>query len=144
MELQIEIGNDLEIILKSQKIRSSIFVQEQGIPAELDLDGLDDRSYHAIGYINGQAVSTARLTVTENGKALLSRVAVQKEFRGTGIASKIVSFMLLQAKKLEINVLSIFPHEYLKNFYESFGFEYIESSGSVGAHQLIKMEKTLN
>ncbi|MCP4373963.1 MAG: GNAT family N-acetyltransferase, partial [Deltaproteobacteria bacterium] len=76
-------------------------------------------------------------------KAVLARVAVLKEFRGFGIASKIVKASLLKAENLNIRKIDISPHEHLKGFYESLGFKYIEKSEVVANHQLIKMEKTL-
>ncbi len=143
MKIKIKVAQDLESIIESKKIRNEVFVQEQGIPIELDLDGWDDNSYHALAYDNNQVVGVARLALTENNKAVLARVAVLKEFRGFGIASKIVKASLLKAENVNIRKIDIYPHEHLKGFYESFGFKYIEKSEVVGNHQLIKMGKTL-
>ena len=143
MKIKIKVAQDMESIIESQKIRNEVFVQEQGIPLELDLDGWDGNSYHALAYGNNQVVGVARLALTGDNKAVLARVAVLKEYRGFGIASKIVKASLLQAENLNIRKIDIYPHEYLKGFYESFGFKYIEKSEVVGNHQLIKMEKTL-
>ena len=143
MKIKIKVAQDLESIIESQKIRNEVFVQEQDIPIELDLDGWDDNSYHALAYDNNQVVGVARLALTENNKAVLARVAVLKEFRGFGIASKMVKASLLKAENLNIRNIDIYPHEHLKGFYESFGFKYIEKSEIVGNHQLIKMRKTL-
>jgi len=143
MKIKIKMAQDLESIIESQKIRTEVFVQEQGIPIELDLDGWDDNSYHALAYDNNQVVGVARLALIENNQAVLARVAVLKEFRGFGIASKIVKALLLQAENLNVRKIDIYPHEHLKGFYESFGFKYIEKSEVVGNHQLIKMVMTL-
>ncbi|MCP3924439.1 MAG: GNAT family N-acetyltransferase [Desulfobacterales bacterium] len=143
MKIEIKISQDLETILESQKIRNEVFVQEQGIPLELDLDSRDNISYHTLAYAGKQAVGVGRLALTDKNDAVLARIAVQKEFRSFGIASKIVKASLLQAEKLNISKVDIYPHEYLKGFYESFGFIYIEESEVVGNHQLIKMEKIL-
>ncbi|HJO94819.1 MAG TPA: GNAT family N-acetyltransferase [Victivallales bacterium] len=143
MNIQIKIGQTPELILESRKIRKEVFFKEQKIPLKLDSDGLDDNSYLAVAYANNQVVGTARLALTGHRKALLARVAVKKEFRGYGIASKMVNELLLQAEKLNINTVDIHPHEYLKDFYENFGFIYIEQSKIVGNHQLIRMKKKI-
>ncbi len=143
MKIKIKVAHGLESTVESQKIRNEVFVQEQGIPLDLDLDGCDDNSYHSLAYGNNQVVGTARLELTENNKAILARVAVLKEFRGFGIASRIVKALLLQAERLNVRKIDIYPHEYLKGFYETFNFKYIEKSKVVGNHQLIKMEKIL-
>ena len=143
MKIKIKVAQGLASIIESQKIRNEVFVQEQGIPLDLDLDGCDDNSYHSLAYGNNQVVGTARLTLIENNKAVLARVAVLKDFRGLGVASKIVKELLLQAEKLNVGKIDIYPHEYLKGFYETFDFKYIDKSKVVGNHQLIKMEKIL-
>ncbi len=143
MKIKIKAAQDLESIIESQKIRNEVFVQEQGIPIELDLDGWDDNSYHILAYDNNQVVGVARLALTENNKAVLARVAVLKEYRGLKIAPKLVKALLTKAENLRIKKIDIHPHEHLKGFYESFGFKYIEKSEVVGNHQLLKMEKIL-
>lgn len=143
MDIIIKVNQDSESILESQKIRKKVFVQEQGIPLALDLDGRDDDSYHALAFTNNQVVGIARLSLVENNNAVLARVAVQKEFRGLGVASRVVNASLLKAENLSVKKISIHPHEHLRRFYESFGFKYIEESEVVGSHQLIRMEKVL-
>ncbi len=142
-DMRIEVGQSSESIQASYKIRNEVFFEEQGIPMELDLDGCDHKSHHLLAFVNGQVVGISRLTPIENKKAILSRVAVKKEYRGFGIASKIVKASLIQAEKLKVRNIEITPHEYLREFYETFGFKYIEKAGAVTFHQLIKMEMPL-
>ena len=140
MEVNIRVSQSLESIQESQIIRNEVFFEEQGIPIELDKDGRDIQSYHMLAFINNQVVGSARLTPIENKKAVLSRVAAKKEFRGFGIASKLVKISISQAEKLKVHSIEITPHEYLKEFYETFGFKYIKKAGVVSGHRLIKME----
>ena len=143
MKVNVQVSQQLESIVESQGIRREVFFEEQGIPIELDLDGCDNKSYHMLAYVNDQVVGVARLTPIENKKAVLSRVAVKKEYRGFGIASKLVKASVVQAKKLKVRSIEITPHEYLKEFYETFGFKYIKKAGAVTVHRLIKMELPL-
>ena len=140
MDVTIQVSQSLESIEASQRIRNEVFFEEQGIPVELDMDGRDSQSYHMLAYVNGQVIGTARLTPIENSKATLSRIAVKKEFRGGGIASRLVKTSLIQAKELGIESIEMTPHEHLQTFYEAFGFTYVESAGEVIGHKLIKME----
>ncbi len=144
MKVKIQVCKDFESILESKKIRNEVFVHEQGIPFELDSDGWDDKSHHVLAYANNQVVGVARLALIENNEAVLARVAVKKECRGFGIASKIVQASIKQAEKLNVSKIEISPHEHLKEFYESFGFKYVKKSEKVATHQLIKMEKHLS
>ncbi|MGD9950054.1 MAG: GNAT family N-acetyltransferase [Desulfobulbus sp.] len=137
--MKISIGNCPELINNSKKIRNEVFVNEQGIPIELDLDGLDDHSYHALAQIGTNVVGTARLTISGNNKAVLARVAVTKDHRGSGIARHLIRSILSYAKVLKVEIIEIHAHQHLKNFYESFGFDYIQDVEVVGEHQLIEM-----
>jgi predicted GNAT family N-acyltransferase len=142
MEIKIEIGQDKEFISNSQKLRDEVFFKEQNIPTELDLDGWDEKSYHSIATVDSIIVGVARLAVHNSQKAVLSRVAVLPDYRGNGIASKLVNSLLDKAYDLNIKNIDIYPHDYLRKFYESLGFKYVESADKVASHQLIKMTKT--
>ena len=137
--MELVIGNSAELISKSQAIRNQVFVIEQGIPLELDLDGLDEQSYHALVTDNNSLVATARLTIVEEKNAVMTRVAVLKEYRGSGIATKIVNALLSHAREINIDSIEIHAHEHLRGYYENFGFKYIKKVEVVGGHQLIEM-----
>ena len=40
-------------------IRFEVFVAEQRVPKDLEIDGLDDKAKHVVAYIDGIAVGTA-------------------------------------------------------------------------------------
>ena len=137
--MELVIGNSAELISRSRAIRNQVFVIEQGIPRELDLDGLDEQSYHALITDNNSLVATARLTVVENNNAVMTRVAVLKEYRGSGIGTKLINAILSHAREIKIDLIEIHAHEYLRGYYENFGFKYIKKVEVVGGHQLIEM-----
>ena len=74
--MEVTIGNDSELIRQAQGIRYQVFTREQKIPAELELDGLDEESFHALVTDNGEPIATARLTVKEDGSSTMARIAV--------------------------------------------------------------------
>jgi len=141
--MELTIGNNPDIIKKSQIIRNKVFVEEQGIPLELDLDGLDEQSSHALATDNDLLVATARLYSSNGQHSVIARVAVIKEYRGNGIAAKIVTALISHAKKLGFCSIEIHAHEYLKKYYEKFGFCFIKKVEVVGVYQLIEMQLQL-
>jgi predicted GNAT family N-acyltransferase len=47
---------------EAQRIRAAVFVAEQGVPPEIELDDWDERCEHALAYdTNGRPVGTGRL-----------------------------------------------------------------------------------
>jgi len=143
MNINITIRNDYDSILLSQKIRREVFVEEQDIPLELDLDGKDANSYHSLAYNDNLLVGVARLTLHKDKVGILARVAIKKSYRGKGIATKLVESLVATAKQLSLKAIDIHAHEYLKQYYEAFGFNYIKAVEKVGNHQLIEMRLSL-
>lgn len=141
--MRIVVSNDSETIQISQAIRNEVFVQEQGIPLHLDLDGLDSNSYHSLAYIDDTVIGVARLALVENNKAIMARVAIKKDYRGKGVASKLIKSIIIKAEQLSVNNIEIHAHDYLKKYYETFGFVYVKNVEKVGEHQLIQMCLTL-
>lgn len=137
--MEIIIGNSPEIIQKVQDIRYQVFTIEQQIPRELDLDGLDEGSIHALVTENDASVATARLTIKDDGSSVMARVAVTEPYRGLGIASKVVQSLMEYARNDGVSLIEIHAHGYLRSYYEKFGFEFIREVEIVGEHQLIEM-----
>ena len=50
-------GNEKDIC----KIRFEVFVDEQNVPEELEIDGLDDEAKHVLAYIDNEAIGTGRI-----------------------------------------------------------------------------------
>jgi predicted GNAT family N-acyltransferase len=61
--VRVVVSKDAESIKISQAIRSEVFVQEQGIPLQIDLDGLDSSSYHSLVYMDDIAIGVVRLAL---------------------------------------------------------------------------------
>ena len=55
-------------------IRIEVFVEEQGVPSEEELDELDETSFHAIARINTYPVGTGRLIPEGNNNGRIGRM----------------------------------------------------------------------
>ncbi|NQZ82808.1 MAG: GNAT family N-acetyltransferase [Colwellia sp.] len=139
MNIKITVDNNPQSILLSQQLRREIFGEEQGISADLDIDGLDNNSFHALAYDKCLAIGIARLALHKNNRAHLARVAIKKEHRGLGIATQLIKSLLVKAKELNIIEVELHAHDHLQKYYESFGFTDTGQTEQVGDHPLIKM-----
>ncbi|PSW21800.1 GNAT family N-acetyltransferase [Photobacterium sanctipauli] len=137
--MDIEIGNSEALITKSQMIRRQVFVKEQAIPLELDLDGLDQGSYHALVTDQDSLVATARLTIDDSNQAHMARVAVLAPYRGASVATWVIKAMMAFAREKNVESIHIYAHHYLRCYYERLGYQYIKDAETVGSHQLIEM-----
>jgi predicted GNAT family N-acyltransferase len=78
-------------------VRRRVFCDEQGVPVEEEVDGLDDRALHLVALDDaGSVVATLRL-LYDGDTVKVGRVAVERAWRGRGIASAMLEEALAQA-----------------------------------------------
>ncbi|MEK5382301.1 GNAT family N-acetyltransferase [Niallia sp. FSL W8-0635] len=107
------------------KERTAVFVVEQNCPY-LEVDGRDPDSYHLFAEREGELVAYLRILPpgVSYSEASLGRILVKKEWRGQGLAEELVSRGIDYIKKeLNEDVIKIQAQEYLRRFYQSFGFQ---------------------
>ncbi len=132
------------LVEAAQQLRIDVFVTEQGIPEDLEIDGKDPISFH-VGVFDGDSlVGTGRLTPANETLGVLSRITVVSSHRKQGIGQIIMKELERIAQNKSFEHLQLTPHHYLEKFYSELGYSVISrDEGSVGGHPLIKMEKWL-
>lgn len=88
-------------LAKAFGIRMRVFVKEQGVPRDIELDRDDDRAIHFLAFIGDRAVGTARL-VWQRGSAKIGRMAVLRRHRGRGVGKKLLKRAIETAKRSEV------------------------------------------
>jgi predicted GNAT family N-acyltransferase len=121
--LNIKTANFPEDFPIVQKIRKTIFQEEQGINHELEFDGLDATCQHLIANLNGQAVGTARIRYLDKTTAKLERLAVLPVARKQGIGKKITMVALDILTHQNISQVVVHAQEYIKGLYEQLDFQ---------------------
>lgn len=117
--LQVPVFSDLANL--AFNVRREVFVTEQGVPAEEELDEYDLTADHYVLVKDGSVVATTRVIHKEEG-AKLSRFAVLKAARGHGIGGRLLAFVLADLKAKGK------PHVFMSaqadkiGFYEKYGF----------------------
>jgi predicted GNAT family N-acyltransferase len=109
-------------------IRFAVFVEEQGVPREIELDALDKDCLHAVAFSGGQAVGTARLLPDGH----IGRMAVLKPWRGRGIGGLLLDKLVEQARARGDRELKLSAQVHALGFYRAHGFveegaEYFEA-----------------
>jgi predicted GNAT family N-acyltransferase len=115
---QISTEKELE---KALRIRIRVFVREQGVPAEIELDDDDKRALHLLASLGGRAVGTARV-VMRGGKAKIGRMAVLKSHRRKKVGKKLLTRAITTAKKQGARKIYLHAQVAVIGFYESAGF----------------------
>ena len=101
-----------------------MFCDEQGVPRELEVDGLDDRALHLVALPAGSAntIGTLRLLV-DGAEAKVGRVAVAPRWRGRGIASRMLGTALDVAVQRGCRRAGLAAQLRATGVYERAGFE---------------------
>ena len=101
-------------------IRFRVFVEEQGVPPELECDEEDERCSHALVYApDDTAVGTGRLL--SDGR--IGRLAVYKEWRGQGAGSALIKYFLSLARRRGFTSVKLHAQTRATVFYARHGFE---------------------
>jgi predicted GNAT family N-acyltransferase len=117
-------GIDIQVVDWHQQqdtlkaIRKSIFIDEQHVPKDLEWDGQDDDCTHFLASVNATPVATARLTA----EGQIGRMAVLREYRGTGIGSALLAAAIEQARQSGFKQVFLHAQVNVIGFYEKSGF----------------------
>ena len=113
-------------------VRTDVFVGEQGVPADLELDALDDLADHLVAYDGDRAVGAGRLVVEPPGfegsdpdlgpVGHLGRLAVRPEARGTGLGLDLVAAVEARARERGLRVMVLSAQTHALRFYERLGY----------------------
>ena len=71
-------------------IRYEVFVGEQNVPEELEIDGLDGEAKHVLAFVDDLPIGTGRIL----GDGHIGRVAVLRDYRGLGIGKMIMKELI--------------------------------------------------
>lgn len=103
-------------------IRKRVFIEEQDVPEEMELDEHDPAALHALAYIGSQCIGTARLLTLPNNMGKIGRMAVLPAYRRQGIGKNLMGALLDRSKSQGITKLKLHAQLTAIPFYEQFGF----------------------
>ena len=143
-------------ILKSKEelnlgfaLRIEVFVKEQKVPMELELDEKDnsENTIH-IGYFNdNKLIGVARLIDLDKDVIHIGRVVIDKEYRGQGIGRELIigcENIAQQILKRKI-IIELSAQIQAENFYKSLGYNRVNNKIYLDAGiEHVDMRKEIN
>lgn len=104
-----------------QALRRAVFIIEQNVPEELELDGMDEAATHLLATVDGHPAGTARLMIKgDTGK--IGRVCVLAAHRGTGLGEQLIAAALDHFRSLGLPRAYLSSQTHAIPFYERLGF----------------------
>lgn len=116
---QVRLGSWDELGAQSRRIRFEVFVVEQGVPPELEIDSMDPACVHAVASRpSGPVVGTGRLLPDGH----IGRMAVARDARGHGVGAALLLSLMEAARQRGHLQVELFSQVHAQPFYERFGF----------------------
>ena len=103
-------------------VRFRVFVAEQNVPAEEELDEEDAAATHVIALHEGSTVGTGRLLSLNPATAIIGRMAVDQIWRRQGVGGLILDFLEEEARVQGMRRSVLHAQEYVKSFYAAHGY----------------------
>ena len=130
-------------------LRIEVFVKEQNVPVELELDDKDysDNTVH-IGYFHDDnLIGVARLIDMDKDVIHIGRVVIDKEYRGQGIGRELIigcENIAQQILKRKI-IIELSAQIQAENFYKSLGYNRVNDKIYLDAGiEHVDMRKVIN
>ncbi len=103
-------------------VRFRVFVEEQSVPPEEELDEYDAAATHAVALHDGTVVGTGRVILGE-GPARIGRMAVDQPWRRNGVGGLLLTFLEEEARSQGATGFVLHAQEYVKSFYAAHGYQ---------------------
>ena len=138
--LRIELMDWAAARAEASRIRLAVFVEEQRVPPEIEMDDMDAACLHALAWLDGKAVGTGRLLPDGH----IGRMAVLGESRALGVGGAILERLVQEARRQGMREVVLSAQTHAIGFYRRHGFseegEVFEEAGI--PHQ--EMRRVLN
>lgn len=122
MLIDIRFTQNNKDMLSCLDLRRTVFIEEQNVPENEEVDGDDPDCDHILLTVSDIPVGAARLKYY-NDFIKVQRVCVLKNYRGQGIGSKIINFIIRHVEKNDIrSSVRLGSQIHALEFYKRLGF----------------------
>jgi predicted GNAT family N-acyltransferase len=134
-------------------VRRAVFIEEQGVPEDIEMDGRDDDATHFVAIDDepvdggpggdGGPVGAARLREVEPGVGKVERVAVVADRRGEGIGRDLMDRLEATAADRGFDRLVLHAQTHVEGFYDRLGYETTSDVFEEAGIDHVEMERDL-
>ncbi len=120
MDVQVKLGSWSEMQALAAPIRMEVFVIEQKVPLEEEIDAIDAHCVHACAFDGqGRVVGTGRLLPDGH----IGRMSVLKTYRSAGVGSALLKALTNEAQVRGFLQVVLHAQTHAAGFYTAHGFE---------------------
>ena len=108
---------------RAYEIRRRVFIEEQNVPEEIELDADDGDAFHALAILDGVAIGCGRMLEHGDSEVKIGRMAVLREYRKTGVGAHILRFLIDRARARGLRKAVLHAQLTAEGFYRKEGFK---------------------
>jgi predicted GNAT family N-acyltransferase len=124
-------------------LRTRVFVDEQGVPPEVEQDDRDATAVHVLSRdAAGRVVGTGRLLV-DGDRATIGRMAADASVRGRGHGAAVLAELHRQAVLRGVREVELHAQVTARRFYERAGYEAVGEEYLEAGIRHVTMRRTL-
>jgi predicted GNAT family N-acyltransferase len=121
-DLRVFAADTKELLDQAWTIRRRVFIEEQRVPEEIELDADDASAFHALATAGAAAIGCGRYVV-HGDEVKIGRMAVLPEYRGRGIGREILRFLMESARARGFRRAMLHAQLTAEGFYLKQGYE---------------------
>ncbi|VTS14390.1 GNAT family acetyltransferase [Streptococcus pseudoporcinus] len=127
------------------KIRQTVFVDEQKVPASLEIDKNEAHCLHfTVYHDDGRPCATCRILPSKNDNSVtLQRMAVLCDFRGDQVGQTLMTYVIDYVHIQGFEKIVLHAQLSAQTFYEKLGFSPVGTVFEEAGIKHITMEKTI-
>jgi len=124
-------------------VRRDVFIEEQGVSEDEEMDGRDDDAAQFVAYDDDYAVGTARVRTPEESVGKVERVAVRETYRRRGVGKALMERVEAWANDHGFEALKLHAQTHVEQFYADLGYETTSDVFEEAGIDHVAMEKEL-
>jgi len=103
-------------------VRRKVFVEEQGVPLNLELDDFDKTADHFVVYSSENPIGAGRIREITAGIGKVERVCILPDYRGQHLGNLIMHALEMHAINKELKKILLNAQAHAVPFYEKLGY----------------------
>ncbi|EMA01793.1 Predicted N-acyltransferase, GNAT family [Haloarcula vallismortis] len=143
-DFEVDVGTWNAFADAATAVRKAVFVEEQGVSENEELDGNDSDAVQFLARDGEYPVGTARLRFPEPTVGKVERVAVRQPYRGDGVGTALMRAVEDAARDDGATVLKLHAQTHVEPFYEQLGYETVSDEFEEAGIPHIEMRKRLD
>jgi predicted GNAT family N-acyltransferase len=143
LDLTIKKAERPEELEQALAVRRAVFVIEQGVPEDLEVDEWEANAVHFLALHGKKAVGTCRLRRIGPDTVKAERVAVLAPFRKSGTGRRLMETLENCAREMKARFVVLNAQIQVVPFYEKMGYQAVGEPFDEAGILHIRMEKTL-